>query len=158
MCDKRTLTRFQPAAPGEGTTLHRRGSWAPLGRLDWVGWCKVVSQSDPTKALWQHTPFMGFGRGCGLELQEETAELKEKVRRLEEQLAVKGSLNFEKGVYYLQEDRKKSGPYCQRCYDKDAKLVRLQDDGDHWFCYGCSHGYRAGTIPHSDIAGKPAGS
>ena len=80
-------------------------------------------------------------REAALELQEENAELKEKVRQLEEQLAVKGSLNFEKGVYYIQEGKQKTGPYCQRCYDKDSKLVRLQDDGDHWFCYGCSHGY-----------------
>jgi hypothetical protein len=80
-------------------------------------------------------------REAALELHEENAELKEQVRQLEEQLAVKGNLNFEKGVYYLQEGRKQSGPYCQRCYDKDVTLVRLQDDGDHWFCYGCSHGY-----------------
>jgi len=80
-------------------------------------------------------------REAALELQEENAELKEKVRRLEEELKIKGRLVFEKGVYYLKEDETKEGPFCQRCYDKDTKLVRLQDDGDHWFCYGCSHGY-----------------
>ncbi len=78
-------------------------------------------------------------REAALEIQEENVELKEKVRRFEEEL--KGRLVFEKGVYYLKEDGSKEGPYCQRCYDKDTKLVRLQDDGDHWFCYGCSHGY-----------------
>jgi len=74
-----------------------------------------------------------------MEIQEENVELKEKISRLEEEL--KDRLVFEKGVYYLKEDDTKEGPYCQRCYDKDTKLVRLQDDGDHWFCYGCSHGY-----------------
>ncbi len=80
-------------------------------------------------------------REAALELQEENIELKEKVRRLEEELKIKGRLSFEKGVYFLVEDDTKDGPYCQRCYDKETKLVRLQDDGDHWFCYGCSHGY-----------------
>ena len=78
-------------------------------------------------------------REAAIEIQEENAELKEKVQRLEGEL--KGRLAFEKGVYYLAEGKTREGPYCQRCYDKDAKLVRLQDDGDHWFCYGCSHGY-----------------
>ncbi|MFB0516855.1 MAG: hypothetical protein ACETWG_09680 [Candidatus Neomarinimicrobiota bacterium] len=80
-------------------------------------------------------------REAALELQEENVALKEKVRKLEEELHVKGRLVFEKGVYYLVEEDTKEGPYCQRCYDKDTILVRLQDDGDHWFCYGCSHGY-----------------
>ncbi len=80
-------------------------------------------------------------REAALELQEENAELKEKIGRLEEELKIKGRLTFEKGVYFLVEDDTKDGPYCQRCYDKETKLVRLQDDGDHWFCYGCSHGY-----------------
>jgi len=80
-------------------------------------------------------------RETALELQEENVALKEKVRKLEEELRVKGRLVFEKGVYYLEEEDQREGPYCQRCYDKDTNLVRLQDDGDHWFCYGCSHGY-----------------
>ncbi len=80
-------------------------------------------------------------REAAQELREENVELKEQVRRLEEELKIKGRLTFEKGVYFLVEDDAKDGPYCQRCYDKDATLVRLQDDGDHWFCYGCSHGY-----------------
>ncbi|MFC1543322.1 hypothetical protein ACFL4K_02140 [Candidatus Neomarinimicrobiota bacterium] len=78
-------------------------------------------------------------REAAIELQEENTELKEKVRRLEEGL--KGRLLFKKGVYYIKEDDTRDGPFCQRCYDKETKLVRLQDDGDHWFCYGCSHGY-----------------
>ena len=80
-------------------------------------------------------------REAVLELQEENVELKEKVRRLEEQLQIKDELIFEHGVYYLQKGRNKDGPYCQACYDKDSLLVRLQDDGDHWFCYGCSRGF-----------------
>ncbi|UCH62265.1 MAG: hypothetical protein JSU77_10720 [Fidelibacterota bacterium] len=84
-------------------------------------------------------------REAALELQEENAELKEKIGRLEEEL--KDRLVFEKGVYYLEDSGSKEGPYCQRCYDKDTKLVRLQDDGDHWFCYGCSHGYP--KVPYS---------
>ena len=80
-------------------------------------------------------------REAAMELQEENAELGEEVRRLKEELRLKGKLVFEKGVYYLVADDTREGPYCQRCYDKETKLVRLQDDGDHWFCYGCSHGY-----------------
>ena len=98
---------------------------------------QLIEQGKKTEAQEQILAL----REAALELQEENTELKEKVRQLEKQLAIKGNLIFEKGVYYIQAGRKKEGPYCQRCHDKDSKLVRLQDDGDHWFCYGCSHGY-----------------
>ncbi|MFC1535610.1 hypothetical protein ACFL32_00445 [Candidatus Neomarinimicrobiota bacterium] len=80
-------------------------------------------------------------REAALELQEENVELKEQVRKLEERVKVKGDLLFEQGVYFLKKGKQKDGPFCQRCYDKEALLVRLHDDGDHWFCYGCNRGY-----------------
>ena len=45
-------------------------------------------------------------REAALELQEENAELKEEINRLEEELKIKGQLTFDKGVYFLMEDRK----------------------------------------------------
>ncbi len=67
-----------------------------------------------------------------LELQEENASLKSQIRELREQLQVRSHLDFEDGVYWLWEEDEagdpsiKTGPFCQRCYDDENKLVRLQ--------------------------------
>lgn len=80
-------------------------------------------------------------REAALELQEENAEMRERIGKLEEKLKIEGDLIFEQGVYFLQKEKQREGPFCQPCYDKEALLVRLHDDGDHWFCYGCNRGY-----------------
>jgi len=42
--------------------------------------------------------------------------------------------------YYWKKitEQEKEGPYCQLCYDKDQKLIRLQDWGNgEWNCQSC---------------------
>lgn len=76
-------------------------------------------------------------REGAIELQEENLGLRERVKALEEALRIKGQLSFDGSVYWLEDDNKKDGPFCQHCYDTDKKLVRLQDWGDSWLCFAC---------------------
>ena len=86
-------------------------------------------------------------REAALELQEETTELRTRVSELEEELKIKGNLEYSKNTYWLwKEDDAgdntiKDGPFCQRCYDADQKLIRLQDWGVDWLCMNCEKTY-----------------
>lgn len=74
-----------------------------------------------------------------LELQEENAILKEENRKLIGKINVRDYIEFEKGLYWLwQEDDLgdcpiKSGPFCQKCYDDEEKLIRLQEFSSECF-------------------------
>jgi hypothetical protein len=78
-------------------------------------------------------------REAALELQVDNFALRERVKSLEEALRNKGQLQFDGAVYWLNEDGKLDGPFCQHCYDVNSKLVRLQDWSDSWLCYACKH-------------------
>ncbi len=80
-----------------------------------------------------------------LEIQEENLALKSKIKELENQLDIKLHMGYEGHVYwrYLADEAGdftvKDGPFCQRCYDADQKLVRLYDSKDGWLrCKQCS--------------------
>ncbi len=78
-------------------------------------------------------------REAAIALQEENIALREKVKILEEQLKIKSQIEFDGSVYWLVEGTNRNGPFCQRCYDVDQKLVRLQDwDPDVWACHACN--------------------
>ena len=78
-------------------------------------------------------------RESAISLQEENAELRQRVNALEEQLAVRAKVIWEPPYYWVEEQGgKRDGPYCQPCYDKDAKLIRLQDEKrGRWHCRVC---------------------
>jgi len=80
-------------------------------------------------------------REAVIALKDENFSLRQQVRSLEEELRIKGQLKFEKTVYWLLEGERKAGPFCQRCYDIDKKLARLQDYGASWYCVACKQGY-----------------
>lgn len=65
-----------------------------------------------------------------IELTRENHALSEQVGELQRQLSMKGQLQYEEKMYWLVDGERKDGPYCQRCYDVDRKLVRLQSWGD----------------------------
>ena len=84
-------------------------------------------------------------RQQGVQLQEENVnlklevlDLKETLRNLEEALKVKKNLRWEPPVYCLiGEDGSKDGPYCQRCWDVENRLVRLHEAMGGWRCHQC---------------------
>lgn len=86
-------------------------------------------------------------REAVIEFQEDNSKLKSRINELEEELKIRGNLEYSKSVYWLwNEDEAgdntiKDGPYCQRCYDAEQKLIRLQDWGDDWSCFNCKLTY-----------------
>ena len=73
--------------------------------------------------------------------------------RLLEQISIKEKLNWEAPYYWLINDGKKDGPYCQQCYDNSHKLIRLNGDGrGFWECKTCKNTYldkNYSYAPHS---------
>lgn len=94
-------------------------------------------------------------KGATIELQEAIqslremllAEKEEKLILLEELAAVKRNqinrteLVFSDPVYYKHDkEGKKVGPFCQTCFDRDGKVVRLlHNEGESWNCSVCSN-------------------
>ena len=75
-------------------------------------------------------------------LQEENQRLKGTMKELEEKLSTKEKLIWEKPSYWLKENDSKDGPFCQKCYEADQKLIRLQGGGnDVWKCHQCNSVY-----------------
>ena len=75
---------------------------------------------------------------AAIELQDENQALKHKIRLLEKDLEIKARLEWEKPYYWLVDGEEKDGPYCQLCYDKEQKLIRLQGGGrGAWGCHSC---------------------
>ncbi len=96
-----------------------------------------------------------------IELSADNHTLKERVADLEQTLKIRAQLKFEAGVYWMIDGQNKEGPYCQRCYDADGKLIHLHPrtaDGydsnsnraipnaEHYFkCFQCKSIYDEGT-------------
>jgi len=75
--------------------------------------------------------------------QTDNHKLKKEVSTLEMKLEEKGNVQYEKPSYWVVEGDSKDGPFCQKCYDADNKLVRLQDGkDDFWICRECKTSYR----------------
>jgi hypothetical protein len=78
-------------------------------------------------------------REQAIELQEEIFTLKTRNRKLEEALTIKEALTWDGSVYWRElPDGEKEGPYCQKCYDVDGKLVRLHEGTEYWHCHACT--------------------
>lgn len=68
------------------------------------------------------------------------------ILELRERLSIQESLEWEEPYYWRNNSGKKDGPYCQHCYDKDQKLVRLHGEGyGSWNCKVCKNNYRDKT-------------
>jgi hypothetical protein len=88
-----------------------------------------------------------------LSLQEENLKLRTRIQELEEQASRRDEIVFEGEVYWRKRsdgngngDGSTEGPFCQKCYDTQGKLVRLQDAkrlvaSRDWLCVVCKTGY-----------------
>jgi len=86
-----------------------------------------------------------------LALQEDNLNLKQRISELESQSNLKEDFEFDGSLYWKTlDDGNSEGPFCQRCYDTEKKLVRLQDasytdmDGSRvkmWTCRACKASY-----------------
>jgi len=52
---------------------------------------------------------------------------------------VKETILYKAPSYWKKSGDEKDGPFCQRCYDAEGKLIRLQEQSstDRWFCHAC---------------------
>jgi len=65
------------------------------------------------------------------------------LRLAKEQIALKENLTWERPYYWILNGSEKDGPFCQKCYDNDHKLIRLQSGTNRgfWRCRVCSSTY-----------------
>jgi len=81
-------------------------------------------------------------REGALALQEENLELKAKIKELEEKLNKKEEVDWEPPFYWVNKGDSKDGPFCQKCYDSESKLIRLQNaDKGAWRCTSCNNNF-----------------
>ncbi len=72
-----------------------------------------------------------------LALCEENATFRRQMEEVSEILDLSECMEFDGQKYWLMENFRKKGPYCQVCYDRDAILMRLQEHEKHWQCHHC---------------------
>lgn len=59
------------------------------------------------------------------EIKEIILEKDEAIKKLTEQQEIKNKIKFEPPYYYLLTETGQDGPFCQCCYDKNSKTIRL---------------------------------
>lgn len=68
-------------------------------------------------------------------LQEKDTRLAD----LERKLKTQKEILWDEPYYWSISEGKQDGPFCQKCYDSDEKLIRLQGDGEgYWVCHVCN--------------------
>lgn len=73
-------------------------------------------------------------------VQSEILEKDKTISALQDLLDARKNLVWEAPYYWVEEGDKKDGPFCQKCYDVDHKLVRLQGGGrEAWACRSCKN-------------------
>jgi len=91
-------------------------------------------------------------REGALGIQEENLELKAKIKDLEEKLNKKEEVYWEPPFYWVNKGDVKDGPFCQKCYDSESKLVRLQNaDKGAWRCVSCKINFFEGSYMPSGL-------
>jgi hypothetical protein len=79
-------------------------------------------------------------------VQEELLTKDREIQELRESLDLKKAMKYEAPFYWLEEDGKRDGPFCQQCYDSVRKAIRVQEvENPYWRCNTCGHTYTAGS-------------
>lgn len=93
-----------------------------------------------------------------MELQMEQQKLITRIHELESECRKNQDLpgiEYEKPYYWRKVGDKKDGPFCQSCYDKDRKLIRLQGDGaGYWECLVCKTHVVDGSYRQPEVSSR----
>lgn len=91
-------------------------------------------------------------RGEIIRLQDDNRTLNDTVRELKEKLSLQGMVSWDDPFIWKQEGDKKDGPYCQKCWDDESKLMHLidRDKQDLWHCNKCNKYYHGPNYGGSD--------
>lgn len=77
-----------------------------------------------------------------LELRNGNITSAKRIQELEESENIRKKLVWDP-PYYWSNHNGQYGPYCQVCWDKDEKLVRLHDrKNDFWKCLVCKNSFQ----------------
>ena len=74
-------------------------------------------------------------------VQEELVTKEREIKELHEMFDLRKRMKYSAPFYWLEEEGKRDGPFCQQCYDAQGKVIRLQGHDDHWRCETCSNNY-----------------
>lgn len=87
-------------------------------------------------------------------IQEIVSEKDSEIKRLKSELDTRGNMIWESPYYFLKTEEGKDGPYCQKCYDSDHKLIRLQMPRaqGYWLCKECSSDYTDSSYVQPDYS------
>jgi len=87
------------------------------------------------------------------QVQDLALEQERRIKELEQAAETRGRVKYQAPYYWLLEGERKDGPFCQQCYDKLGRLIRLQDLEDGvWGCMTCKNNYsRRGYRPRQDV-------
>ena len=81
-------------------------------------------------------------RETAVRMQEENLKLRQHINVLEGEIAFRGKVAWEQPYYWVEDKGNRTGPYCQTCYDKEAKLIRLQGgENGTWQCKSCKNSF-----------------
>lgn len=82
-----------------------------------------------------------------IELKSENLDLREQLLEFREKSKIKDDLFYEAPFYYKKEEDSTDGPFCQKCFDDQSKLIRLIEvdhtRGSH-YCKVCENYYGEG--------------
>lgn len=74
-----------------------------------------------------------------ISLVEENEALKTQIIEVAQVLDMAECMEFDGQKYWLTDELRHKGPYCQLCYDRDGLLMRLQKQQRHWKCQCCGN-------------------
>ena len=96
-------------------------------------------------------------QASGLELQRENLRLRYENQSLKRQLDLREKVRFERPFYWIEEGDRRDGPYCQRCYDVDTRLVRVQStlEAGVWRCEACDKAFFDATYGPPESQSPP---
>ena len=61
------------------------------------------------------------------------------IKDLHQKLELKENIIWKKPYYFVMQNEKKDGPFCQKCYDSNQQLIRLQGEEGWWQCLECKN-------------------
>ena len=74
------------------------------------------------------------------DIQTELIARNNEITELKHKLETKESVIWEKPYYFIENSDERDGPFCQRCYDSEQNLIRLQGGKNGtWDCLKCGN-------------------
>ncbi|MGE4504305.1 MAG: hypothetical protein AB7D51_03080 [Desulfovibrionaceae bacterium] len=89
-----------------------------------------------------------------LTLYDENETLKRQLTEVADVLDLSECMTFDGHKYWIEEDGKREGPFCQVCYDRGASLIRLTEHDRPYQCRQCTNIYM--KPPEKKPAARPA--